>query len=456
MKTENTISQQLSVWGEDLQVSDLPESTRNKVGDILIDFCGLCIAARHSDYVNAVRNSAEPGDMTLIGHDEKTTASSAAIINGTAAHGEDFDDTFEGGPVHCGVVTVPALLAAAEQYQLTSDAVVLGIAAGNELLCRLALSLPKGIHKAGFHPTAVLGAFASAFGVAVACKANARTIANSLGIAGSMASGIIEYLGDGSWTKRMHPGWAAQSGLRAYAMAKGGFSGPAQVFEGTHGAFNAFAHSIQAQPEHLFNKLGEVFVSDIISFKPYPCGTMVQPYIDCAIQSRVEDINLSEIGSIMCETAEGIVHRLWEPLEIKRNPPTPYAAKFSVPFGIALGLVRNQAGLEDFSDVAITDTDLLDVANKVSYKIDPNNPYPSAYTGHVQIKFKNGQEIEIRQDYIRGGQDMPLTHDEIIEKFLSNCRYGGYSNADKILAVCDQLGKMQGDYKLIRELRDGN
>ena len=243
---------------------------------------------------------------------------------------------------------VPALLAAAQSHQLPNERLVLGMVVGAEVLCRLALTLPKAVHKAGFHPTAVLGAFAATLGVCTACNADEKVTANALGIVGSMASGIIEYLGDGSWTKRMHPGWAAQSALRAYNMAKAGFVGPRAVFEGTHGAFRTFAPSIEPRSDQLFRNLGDVWVSETIALKPYPCGSMIQPYIDCAVQLRNRGVSLENLSSVVCKTAEGIVHRLWEPLDLKRQPPNAYAAKFSTPFGVALGLVRGHAGLNDF------------------------------------------------------------------------------------------------------------
>ncbi|MGK0297907.1 MAG: 2-methylcitrate dehydratase PrpD [Gammaproteobacteria bacterium] len=449
---EKSISQRLAQWGESHVPANLSEETLKKNSDILVDIIGLCMAARNKDYVTAVIDASEPGDHTVIGHKVRTSASSAALVNGTAAHGEDFDDTFEGGPVHCGVVMVPAMLVAAERYELKSEDLMLGLVAGNELMCRLALTLPKAIHKSGFHPTAVLGSFAAAFGIAVACKADSKVIANSLGIVGSMASGIIEYLGDGSWTKRMHPGWAAQSGLRAYAMANAGFTGPREVFEGTHGVFNVFASSISPKIDCLFDELGQTFVSDSISFKPYPCGTMVQPYIDCARELRSQGIEVDNIESIICDTAEGIVHRLWEPLDIKRVPPTPYAAKFSVPFGIALGLLRGHADLGDFDEESISDPMLLDLAAKVNYQIDVDNPYPSAFTGHIKVIYKDETESEVRQGYMRGGVEAPLSNEEITEKFYANCRYGGHNDPDTLLSICNRIGSMQDGYQLISKL----
>ena len=222
----------------------------------------------------------------MIGHARTLSAAGAALVNGTAIHGEDFDDTFEGGPVHAGAVIVPAVLAACERHRPDGAAALLGIAVGVETMCRLGLVTPKLVHKAGFHPTAVFGAMAAAAGVAAALGLDRRGIVDALGIAGSMASGIIEYLAEGAWTKRMHAGWAAQSGLRAALLAQHGFLGPRTVFEGTHGLFHGFAHTTKGDYDALIGDFGTRWVTETLAFKPYPCGTMAHPYIDCAGGSR--------------------------------------------------------------------------------------------------------------------------------------------------------------------------
>lgn len=448
-----SIAERIAIWGSELSPDQLPEATKSKMRDILVDIVGLCVAARDTNYVGSVIAASEPGDFTVIAQPQGAAASSAALVNGTASHGEDFDDTFEGGPVHSGVVIVPALLAAAEVHKLENDRVILGMAAGTELLCRLALTLPKGVHKAGFHPTAVLGAFAASFGICVACRTDVKTTAHALGIVGSMASGIIEYLGDGSWTKRMHPGWAAQSGLRAHALAKAGFVGPKWVFEGVHGAFSCFAHPIEPRLDLLFKGLGTRWVGNTITFKPYPCGTMVQPYIDCAISLNKRGVRLDGITKITCKTAEGIVHRLWEPLDLKRRPPTDYAAKFSVPYGVALGLVRGRADLADFTPDGIADPALLAIADKVGFEVDPDNPYPAAFTGHIRIDYDDGSVEEISQGHMRGGIVEPLSREEIDAKFRANVAFGQMEKADALLEICNQIGAMKDDYTLVRGLR---
>ena len=434
-----TLSQQLAAWGAGLTPQDVPPDMVAKCEAILVDVVGLCLAARGSDYVASVLAGAEAGGHVAIGHARRLTAADAALLNGTAAHGEDFDDTFEGGPVHSGAVVVPAVLAAAQRDNLGGDRIMLGIAAGCELLCRLGLVTPKAIHRAGFHPTAVLGALAAAFAVGVATGQDRRGLQDTLGVAGSMASGIIEYLGDGSWTKRMHAGWAAQSGLRAAGLGAGGFSGPVKVFEGEHGFFKAFAPSVAPLYDKLTDRLGRHWHAVTITFKPYPCGTMIQPYIDCAVRLRAEGLDPDQIRSVVCRTSDGYVHRLWEPLDLKRHPPTSYGAKFSLPFGIALGLVRGSAGLADFSDAAIVDPDLLRITRLVTYHVDPNDPYPARFTGHIRVETLSGEVHEMRQDHMRGGVDAPLSRQDVDDKFMANAAYGGVADAQGVLARCNAL-----------------
>src|SRR3979411_2590581 len=266
-----------------LKANGLAAATTRKCEDLLIDVVGLCVTARHEDYIaSALAGWDDDGRCTVIGHRRTLTASGAAFVNGTAAHGEDFDDTFEGGPVHARAVVGPAVLAACERHNPDGRMALIGVAVGCEVLCRLSVVVPKAVHKAGFHPTAIFGAMGAAAGVGAALKLTPRQLVDALGIVGSMASGIIEYLAEGTWTKRMHAGWAAQSGLRAALLARAGFIGPRTVFEGVHGLFHGFAHTTKGDYDALTGGFGKRWVTETLAFKPYPCGTMIQPYIDCA------------------------------------------------------------------------------------------------------------------------------------------------------------------------------
>src|SRR6476659_512879 len=413
-----------------LRANSLPAATTRKCEDLLIDIVGLCVTARNEDYVaSALAGWDEDGPCTVIGHQRTLNAAGAAFVNGTAAHGEDFDDTFEGGPVHAGAVIVPAVLAACERHNPDGRRALIGIAAGTEVLCRLSLVVPKAVHKAGFHPTPIFGAMGAAAGVGAAVGLNARQIVNALGIAGSMAGGIIEYLAEGAWTKRLHAGWAAQSGLRAALLARGGFVGPRTVFEGVHGLFHGFAHTAKGDYSALTGDFGARWVTDTLAFKPYPCGTMAQPYIDCARRLAGRGIKAGDVKELICEVAEGTVHRLWEPLADKQRPRNGYAAKFAVPYLLATGFVHGGVGLGAFTEAAIGDPEVLALAAKVKFVIDPQNPYPANYTGHLRAIMKDGSVIEERQPHLRGGAQEPLTRQDVTDKFALNAQHGGWTKA---------------------------
>jgi len=414
----------------------LPPAVKRKCEDLAVDVVGLCITARNQDYIkSALAACDDDGPCSAIGHARTLSAAAAAFVNGTAAHGEDFDDTFEGGPVHAGAVIVPAVLAACERHRPDGAKALLGIAVGVETMCRLSLVAPKAVHRAGFHPTAVFGAVGAAAGVSAALGLNRQQIVDALGTAGSMASGIIEYLAEGAWTKRLHPGWAAQSGLRAALLGRAGFAGPRTVFEGVHGLFNGFAHTVDGDYRQLTGDFGARWVTETLAFKPYPCGTMAHPYIDCARRLAARGIAADDVAELICEVAEGTVHRLWEPLASKQRPPNGYAAKFSTPFLLAAGFVHGGVGLEAFSAQAVGDAAVLALAAKVRYVVDPANPYPHNFTGHIRAVMRDGSVIEERQPHLRGGAQEPLTQADIAEKFVLNARHGGWDDKQSAAAL---------------------
>ncbi len=451
--SDTSIAERLAARIVALDAGKLPAAARIKCEDLLVDVAGLCVTARNQEYIkSALAGCDDDGFCTAIGHARTLSAAGAAFVNGTAAHGEDFDDTFEGGPVHAGAVVVPAVLAACERQKRDGRAALIGMAVGCEVMCRLSTVVPKAVHKSGFHPTAIFGVMGAAAGVGAALGLNARQIVDALGIAGSLAGGIIEYLAEGAWTKRLHPGWAAQSGYRAALLARGGFFGPRTVFEGTHGLFHGFAHTIEGDYEALLGDFGKRWVIETLAFKPYPCGTMAHPYIDCARRLAARGIKADDVKELVCEVAEGTVHRLWEPLASKQRPPNGYAGKFSTPFILASGFVRGGVGLDAFTEKAVRNPDVLALAAKVRYVIDPDNPYPKAFTGHIRAVLNDGRVIEERQPHFRGGANEPLTQADIVEKCALNAHHGGWDEerASVALKVLAKLYDGQIDLASLR------
>jgi 2-methylcitrate dehydratase PrpD len=180
---------------------------------------------------------------------------------------------------------------------------------------------------------------------------------------------------------------------------------------------------------------------------------MNQPYVDCALRLSKRGIKPEDVKDILCETAEGYVHRLWDPLPSKHRPANAYAGKFSAPFNIAVAFVTGGAGLAAFTEETVKDPRVLALAAKVRYVVDPNNPYPKAYTGHIRATLNDGTVIEERQPHIRGGAQEPLSRADIEAKFRANCQYGGWSAAQarRFLDSVPQFFDRPLDLKPLRE-----
>ena len=438
-----SVSETLADWLVGLDAGALPEDARRGTLFSLIDTVGLAYAARREDYMAMLVAGwdAGAGKATAFGHGQAMDAASAAMINGTGAHGEDFDNTYEGCPVHSGAVVVPVVLALAEDRGIPGRRAFAAMAAGIEVMCRMGLVAGTNVHKSGFHPTAVIGAMGAAAAAGVALGLDRAGLVNAFGLAGSLAAGIIEYLADGSWTKRMHAGWAAQAGIRAARMAGAGFRGPTTVFEGTHGFYFAFAGDTRPDLSPLVDNLGATWEAGRLSFKPYACGTMCQPYIDCAVRLAAGGLRADDIVSITCKVGEGTVHRLWAPIELKRQPPSAYGGKFSGPYCVAVGFLDGDAGLAQFTEDKVRDAAVLALAAKVSYEVDPDNEYPANYTGHLRAVLRDGGVREEFQPCLRGGTRAPLTREDIVKKFRANLAYGGMdaTRAEDLLARLEGL-----------------
>jgi 2-methylcitrate dehydratase PrpD len=419
-------SQAIAKFLCELKLEDVPQAVVDKAKLVFLDTLGVALASSTMDFGRMVMNVAQklggaPASR-LIGSPLKVAAANAVLVNGTLAHGLDYDDTLEEAIVHTGCCAGMTALAVGEELRANGKAVLEAAIAGTEVMCKVGLVAPGKFHARGFHPTALCSTFGAAAAAGKLYGLEPVQWSDALGLCGSQSSGIIEYLADGTWTKRLHPGWSAHGGVIATMLAREGFRGPATVFEGQHGFYRSFGGA-NDYPFEKFGELGRTWEIPKLTFKSYPCGSISHPYMDCALTLKQKyDIVPERVAEIVCRTAEGPVHRLWEPLEQKRKPPTSYAAKFSLPFSIAVMLIRGKAGLEEFSDEAIRDSRILSLASKVRYELDPTIDYPRHFSGHVKIVLVDGSVLEENQPHPRGGLESPLPPEEIEAKFRANAR----------------------------------
>jgi len=409
-----------------LKLEEVPQGVVDKAKLVFLDTLGVALASSTMDFGRMVTNVARqlggPNSSRLIGSPLKVAAANAVLANGTLAHGLDYDDTLEEAIVHTGCCAGMTALAVGEELRASGKAVLEAAIAGTEVVCKVGLIAPGKFHARGFHPTALCSTFGAAAAAGKLLGLEPVQWIDALGLCGSQSSGIIEYLADGTWTKRFHPGWSAHGGVIATMLAREGFRGPATVFEGQHGFYRAFGGADE-YPFEKFNELGRTWEIPKLTFKSYPCGSISHPYMDCALTLKQKYAVASErVAEIVCRTAEGPVHRLWEPLADKQRPTSSYGAKFSLPYSIAVMLIRGRAGLEEFSDEAIRDPEVLSLAKKVRYELDPTIDYPRHFSGHVKIVLADGGILEENQPHPRGGLESPLPPEEIERKFRANAR----------------------------------
>jgi 2-methylcitrate dehydratase PrpD len=274
-------------------------------------------------------------------------------------------------------------------------------------------------HARGWHATSVCGTFAAALAAGKCGVLTEAQLAAGLGLAGSFASGIQEFLHDGSWSKRVHAGWAAHAGIVAAAFARGGFAGPASILEGRVGLYRTFLdRPPDARP---FETLGRVWETLNIGFKPYPCCHYLHAYIDCALElQRRHGFGVNAIEAVECLIAPGQVPIVCEPQEAKLRPRTAYDAQFSLPYVVAAAFLDGGVGLETFAAARLADSRILTLARRVSHTVDPTSRFPDGFPGWMRVRTRDGRLLEARQPDGRGGPALPLPASAIVDKFRGN------------------------------------
>jgi len=438
-------SQGIGKFASELTLADIPVEVVAKAKLVFLDTLGVALASSTMDFGAMVtRVAAKLGganQSVVIGSPHRVAAANAVLANGTLAHGLDYDDTLEEAIVHTGACAWMTALAAGDQVKASGKSVLEAAIAGTEVLCKVGLVAPGKFHSRGFHPTAICSTFGAAAAAGRLYGLNSQQWVDAFGLCGSQSSGIIEYLADGTWTKRMHPGWSAHGGIIACLLAQEGFRGPAKVFEGTHGFFSAFGGKNEYRFEKL-TELGKQWEIPKLAFKSYPCGSISHPYMDCALKIKQKYAPSPErIREVVCRTAEGPVHRLWEPLADKQKPISSYGAKFSLPYSIAVMLRFGRAGLEEFTDAAIQEAATLELAGKVRYELDPTIEYPRHFSGHVKVFLDDGSVLEENQPHPRGGLEDPLPPAEIEAKFRANASLA--LPAQKVDSILQLLARLE-------------
>jgi 2-methylcitrate dehydratase PrpD len=420
----STVAERLAGFTSTLSADALPPEVATAAKLHVLDTVGCGLAAFAVGVASGARDAMlEPGTTgpaTAIGAPHGLPSTDAAFYNAVTCHALDFDDTHTGSIAHVSVAIVPAALAAAEAEGATGAELLAAIVAGNEVVTRLGMAAGPLFHNVGFHPTAILGVFGATASAARIMGLDAATTRQALGIAGSLASGILENLADGSSTKRLHPGFAARSGILAARLAAHGETGPATVIEGRFGIYNAYLRRGDLDIDGQLSDLGERWETPNIAYKPYPACHFLHAAVDSAAEATTGGVDVDEIEEIVAFAPADVVPIVLEPLADKHAPRSEYDAKFSLPYSVASLLVHGKVDVMTYVGDAIRDPRVLDLTQRVRYETKDFPTFGKAFPGGVRVTMRDGTVLEAELPHQRGGEENPLTDDEVRAKYAAN------------------------------------
>jgi 2-methylcitrate dehydratase PrpD len=411
-----------------LRAEDLPVEVLDRARYFLLDYLAVAIRGSREDSARAVQrmieraipSTAASNSATVLGTRIRTLPAFAALANGTASHSIECDDTHSGGSIHLGTTMFSVAMALVETLpETTSDEFLTAVVAGYEAAARIAMAAqPQEQYALGFHPTPTCGVFGAAVTASKLLRLTASQTLNAVGIAGSMAGGSMEFLAEGSWTKRIHPGLAAQNGIHAALLSAEGFTGPRHILEGRDGFLKGYSRN--PLPERLTADLGKSFEILHTAVKPHACCRYMQGPIDAILalvrEHHILPDQIHKIEIAILEAGWGIV---CEPHERKYHPESVVDAQFSMPFGAAVAVACGAAGLDQFSAEQIRSSHIRQIMDKVVLTRDAQieETFPKEWPARVTIQLSDGPVYERFVRYPKGDPENPLTWDEMAAKF---------------------------------------
>jgi 2-methylcitrate dehydratase PrpD len=444
---------------QDLRFDQLPREVIDRAKYLLLDYLAVAARGALSDSSPPVHRMLEKmggagGGAVIIGTGLRADPAYAALANGTAAHSLELDDVVNEASLHPGVAVMSAALAAAHITGCSGRDLIEGIVTGYEVMVRLGSVLDPAAHYArGFHPTGTCGTLGSAITAAKILKLDQRAMTNALGIAGSQAAASMEFLADGACTKRLHPGWAAHSGIVAALLAAEGFTGPASILEGRYGFFHAY--SDRSAPSRLLERWGVPYKVMRTSIKPHACCRYKQGPIDGILEiMRRHRLTASDIQEVTVGILKAGYPIVADPPELKYHPKSVVDAQFSMPFGAAVAVLYGRASLNEYTQEKLESGDVKEMMNRISCVLDPelDKVFPSRWPASVSIATKTGEIFSAHIEYPKGDPENPLSWEELIRKFneLAAPVFDN-STRDRIVDAVRGL-ELDGDHKRLTSL----
>jgi 2-methylcitrate dehydratase PrpD len=419
--TAPTIAARLADWVIALRYQDLPADAVFHAKRCMLDTLGVQIRGATLPWVQPVyryiRSTGGAGEATVSYHGDRLSAPYAAYINSTFAYSSELQHHGTWGSAHTGVIVNPTVMALGEQLGSSGEDIIAALVAGYEVQGRVGLALFQPAFERNFHPQPLLGVFSSAASAGKLLGLTVEQQAHAFAIAGSHASGILEYDQAGGEVKRIHGAIAARCGIQSAFLAKEGFTGPPTVFEGRRGIFASFGGG-EAKPDAVFADIGKPYCITQCRFRVYPtigsCHNTLDIVNDLITAHAFDYREIESFNIGMRELS--VLH-----VGTARRPHDVISAQASLAYSLGVRLVKGSNDLEMYMDPALwRDPEVLAVADKLhAYPLNTLPEYRDKVKAHphmtkVEIRFKDGRVLSGEQEDARGSDALPFS-DEVLE-----------------------------------------
>jgi 2-methylcitrate dehydratase PrpD len=417
MKISQNYTEQVARFVVETRVDTIPREVAAAAKTAILDCLGVALAGSKEEATRIcaeqVRIEGARGVASVWGQGFKSSASLAALANGTATHALDFDHGIYLGQPTSGVI--PAALSLGEALSASGRDLLEAYVAGFEATAKIAKSIPEE-GRGGWHGAGTLGTLGAALSCAKLLKLDVDRSRTALGIATSMASGAsCNY---GTMTKPLGSGLAARNGVLAACLAQKGFTASATALESAAGFFDAFL-SLPPNPAAM-EELGRTYeLTGGLKIKPYPCGGLSHNAIDAVLEMRERDgLTAGRVESIRVEVAKHAYDRL-----VFQIPRTGLEGKFSMGYLLARAMIDGKISLDHFTDVAVREQPMLDFAKRVHLEFNPDLADSSeSRPSNVEVRLKDGTILSRHVEYAKGGPQAPLSAQEMRAKFVDCAR----------------------------------
>jgi 2-methylcitrate dehydratase PrpD len=414
-------------WVVRLRYEDLPADVVATTKLRILDVLGLALAGAGTRLGRAIaagaRAMSPPGPSRIVGTGDAVAVTTAAFANAAFAQVLEFDDTHNESIVHMSSPSLASALALAGTRPVTGRDLLLAMAVSSEIACRVGSAAPGQFHRRGFHPTGLFAPFGVAYGAGKLLGLEAEALAWAAGTVGSTAAGLLECWVDGTDTKFLHSGFAAQNGVAAAMLAGAGATGPPRVLEGRFGLFASHLQDAAAPVDtaRVTGGLGEHWESRAASFKPFPAAHVLHPYISAILRLReAHGITAADVVRIDCPVAEFNVPIVCEPAAEKRAPASQAHSRVCLQYALAEALYSGACGRNAYNDDLRRHPEVLALAGRVFYHVDAAFPGPGRFKGAVRIVLTDGRELVEIEEFNRGSAQNPMSAAELRAKFDDN------------------------------------